>query len=74
VYEKLDQPDEIKVKCRDFPLGKALPFPSQTWTKREAIREKRGHLKRALIYAVNEKKSKLDPILPVCREKRHQGP
>lgn len=58
VYEKLDQLDKIKVKCRDFPLGKALPFLSQTWTKGEVTWEKSGHLKRALIYAMNEKKIK----------------
>lgn len=58
VYEKIDQLDEIKVKCKDFPLGKALLFLSQAWTKGEVMWEKRGRLKSALIYPMNEKKIK----------------
>lgn len=73
VSAKLDQLDEIKVKCRDLPVGKASLFLSQTWTKGEVMWEQRCHLKGALIYAVNEKKAKQDPILHLCMGKTSPG-
>lgn len=73
VSERLDQLDEIKVKCRDLPVGKASLFLSQTWTKGEVLWEQRGHPKRVLIYAMNAKKAKQDPILHLCMEKTSPG-
>lgn len=73
VYEKLDQPDEIKVKCKDFPVGKALSFLKPDLGKGRGDKGKREVIQKGLSFRLwVRKKSKLDPRLPLCMEKLHQ--